>query len=747
MADIAEIGIGIDARQVVTAKQEIQRLGTAFNSAERSASVFVQAFDRAFKTAQRDIQYLRNSAKAFQELVNKANNVTNSYKSAEESASVFTRMLLEQEAQTLKAGRAFQELVNKANNVTNSYKSAEASASVFTEELRRQEQQAAKTAIANQNAINKQLGVGGAGAVAGGASFSAMEAELERLSLKYNKVYAASKLYEASLEELNRAQRLGAISADQLAREVDQLTLEYQQFANGATNLNNRFVQYDASLITSMKSTNRFGMVAQQVGYQVGDFFVQIQSGTNAFVAFGQQATQLAGLIPGVAGAIAGIGISLTTALLAFWSRTSQAEEAASKFGEAFKSLKEEVSSTALEIERLNRGLESTNEVVFVQEQERLQAQLDALIAQREDAYIEQSVLEAQISNLEERLSVNQEILETLRRQKREIAERNAQEAERERLEREIANRINFNYEMYGKFRREAEQITTEQEQFNQRLKDAYRLYGNLRMQADGFESVLARTASSAAVLAEKLGVSLSVASRLIGSVSRQNQPVIFDPRDPNYDPIAAEMERIRLETTQGGRATRGATGRAERLRQEIALTNELTEVERQRLDVIRSVESSLESGFMAMIDGTKSVKDAFRSMARDIIAELYRVFVVQRIVGAIGGAASLATNPNGLGFFRASGGSIMPGQSYIVGEKGPEIIRPRHSGTVVPAHLSGQGGQSSMTVNNNITVTGSDAANVRMEVAKMIPQITEATKAAVIDARRRGGQMRAAFV
>jgi hypothetical protein len=34
----------------------------------------------------------------------------------------------------------------------------------------------------------------------------------------------------------------------------------------------------------------------------------------------------------------------------------------------------------------------------------------------------------------------------------------------------------------------------------------------------------------------------------------------------------------------------------------------------------------------------------------------------------------------------------------------------------------------------------------VRAEVAKMIPQITNATKAAVIDARLRGGQMKAAF-
>ena len=51
-----------------------------------------------------------------------------------------------------------------------------------------------------------------------------------------------------------------------------------------------------------------------------------------------------------------------------------------------------------------------------------------------------------------------------------------------------------------------------------------------------------------------------------------------------------------------------------------------------------------------------------------------------------------------------------------------------------------------SVTVQNNINVTGSDAAMVRVEIAKMIPQITNATKSAIIDAKQRGGQMGAAF-
>ena len=39
------------------------------------------------------------------------------------------------------------------------------------------------------------------------------------------------------------------------------------------------------------------GVAMQQTGYQVGDFLVQVQSGTNPMVAFGQQATQLVGVL------------------------------------------------------------------------------------------------------------------------------------------------------------------------------------------------------------------------------------------------------------------------------------------------------------------------------------------------------------------------------------------------------------------------------------------------------------------
>jgi phage-related minor tail protein len=180
-----------------------------------------------------------------------------------------------------------------------------------------------------------------------------------------------------------------------------------------------------------------------------------------------------------------------------------------------------------------------------------------------------------------------------------------------------------------------------------------------------------------------------------------------------------------------------------------------------------KTIESSMENALMSMVDGTKSVKDAFKSMAAEIIKELYRVLVVQRIVGSAsagtGIAGSIATlfSANGNAF---SGGNILPfanggvvggptmfpvsgGKTGLMGEAGPEAIMPLKRDKNGRLGVSVEGGSGSVVVNNNINVTGgSDPAAIRMEVAKLMPQITSATKAAVIDARRRGGQMRAAF-
>ncbi len=58
--------------------------------------------------------------------------------------------------------------------------------------------------------------------------------------------------------------------------------------------------------------------------------------------------------------------------------------------------------------------------------------------------------------------------------------------------------------------------------------------------------SPIAAANSSAAALAANLGVSLATAQAIMQMGGGQSRGVILDPRDPNYDPVAAEMERIR---------------------------------------------------------------------------------------------------------------------------------------------------------------------------------------------------------
>ena len=107
------------------------------------------------------------------------------------------------------------------------------------------------------------------------------------------------------------------------------------------------------------KSTNRFGMYAQQVGYQVGDFFVQVQSGTSALVAFGQQGTQLAGLLPGVAGAVVGISLSVGTMLLRSFMDASGASKT---FKESLEDTESAMEAYADYAEELAKGTKELTE-------------------------------------------------------------------------------------------------------------------------------------------------------------------------------------------------------------------------------------------------------------------------------------------------------------------------------------------------------------------------------------------------
>ena len=88
-------------------------------------------------------------------------------------------------------------------------------------------------------------------------------------------------------------------------------------------------------------------------------------------------------------------------------------------------------------------------------------------------------------------------------------------------------------------------------------------------------------------------------------------------------------------------------------------------------------------------------------------------------------------------------GGPVTGGQSYLVGENGPEIFTPGASGGITPNNqIQGSG----VVVNQVINVTTGVQQTVRAEIMTLMPQIAGAAKAAVADAKLRGGSYAAAL-
>jgi len=295
------------------------------------------------------------------------------------------------------------------------------------------------------------------------------------------------------------------------------------------------------------------------------------------------------------------------------------------------------------------------------------------------------------------------------------------------------------------------------------------------------------KVTEAAKKLKEELKITLHAALGLMGvlGAARKDAPVL-DPREQRYDPAVARVEYLREIMKSGDlykdfpktSTSRGGGGKSEaetlqdkinKLVEQIAKERELlglTEAQQKIVqalgsdykkagaDVLKSLEdqinqqlrlnerlkttqeifdtisSAASQGFMAMVEGTKTVKDAFRDMAREIIKKLYEILVVQQIVGSFNPQSGQSSGLVGLIGSALTGTPLLPAPAAA-----PAIGKMASTSKIAP-----------VVVNQSFSFAANGDESVKRIIAQSAPQIAQMTQKQIMDSRRRGGQMKATF-
>ena len=507
--------------------------------------------------------------------------------------------------------------------------------------------------------------------------------------------------------------------------------------------------QYNSTAV----ATNKWAKGAlQQAGYQIGDFAVQIQGGTNALQAFGQQGSQLLGIF-GPIGAVLGAGVAIAAALGTAFSKMGDGTD---KAKEALDDLTKSAAESNAELQAVLRGLSGAKEfqaLERIRELKKEEAKLNDRLFNREV-----QLDEAREKGRKKRAADLEKLILSDTRAMLRVSDKI-------QIEREYIDTLRNTVEMVTKVKKAEDLMTTmatartvagqkmldlmngENTVMSQIIPKSQLVLDFEKQRADEREGRLNRFfREEEAVMSQAVAKSQAMLDLERQRADVKERMLMTDIKLRFGDEAALMQMPVEIDQTAFEKTER-ALKKIKKETKEVVAALPRINPELERLERLAdSVGSSFESAFMSAVDGTMSVKDAFRSMAADIIKELYRVFVVKQITGFIQGlvmgiGGKPVQGPQLPG--RASGGPVSANTPYLVGERGPELMIPGTSGTIVPNNKLGGG---SVVVNQTINVSTGVQQTVRTEIKSLMPQIAESAKSAVMDAKRRGGSYGRSF-
>ena len=517
---------------------------------------------------------------------------------------------------------------------------------------------------------------------------------------------------------------------------TEKLTFEMNAVGNAVPEMKKAQAQVQR-LGKSMATSNRqmtssgrgfknLGMVAQQAGFQVGDMAVQVAGGTSAIQAFGQQGSQLLGVF-GPVGAVLGAVVAIGSAVAVAFQRAGESAEDAAPKVTTF-------SGAMAAVEAASNTLNSTL-VINANTLEEVQRKYGALTDDaREFVALQRELAEQEVIT---KIGDAFEMITGSDAYIRAAGELKG--ATTDVIEAQRALQIALEDELTG----------DELQGYKDSLEESKKALKELQDQFEG-------TTSAALMDAQEAFLQAFNAKNLDGmkaAIVDIRKAVVDLPVELRQGLItnAIQMEGMIRSVSNDFNTMSGTIDNVGSSISDAAdkVKNELTPEMKKAQSAGQAVGASFETAFMQVAKGTKSAKEAFSSMAMDIIAELYRIFVVKRITGFIETAVTGFFNSAGAMATgaplpaRAIGGPVQAGSPYMVGERGPELFVPSRTGSIVSNDKLGGGG---LVVHQTVNISTGVQQTVRNEIQTLLPQIAEASKAAVLEARRRGGSFANAF-
>ena len=136
-------------------------------------------------------------------------------------------------------------------------------------------------------------------------------------------------------------------------------------------------------------------------------------------------------------------------------------------------------------------------------------------------------------------------------------------------------------------------------------------------------------------------------------------------------------------------------------------------------------------------VNGTQSLAEAATNMLNDLANQMLQLARNMLFFGNITGTLTKGGGLLGslFGGFMANGGTTMPGKSYVVGEKGPELFTPGRTGSIAPNDAFG-----GANIVVNVDASGSSVEGNAQESKALGQALGAAVKAELIKQKMPGG-------